>query len=96
MNTYIFLYFNSKQAEEELTFSHYKIKSSRFYQAFRSFKNYLETLAIDYIGYGKSYYVNGPTQKSHRLLTDKQLIELAYVKDRHNARYYEVYNDEIY
>ena len=95
MKTYVFFYFTSYEDYVSLNLKTFKIKASRFCQAFRQFKDFLRTHPSDYIMYGHSYHVISDTQDSHRLLVEKDLIQLSHIKYNHNT-YTEVENDEIY
>lgn len=95
MKTYIFYYSTSYEDYISLNLKAFKTKASRFCQAFRQFKDFLRTHPSDYITYGCSYHVVSDRQDSHRLLAEKDLIQLAYIKDKHNV-FSEVENDEIY
>lgn len=95
MKKYVFYYCTSYSDYVSLNFETFMIKAPRFCQAFRQFKDFLRSHPSDYISYGVSYHVVSVTQGSHRLLSEAQLIQLAYIKDKHNL-YSEVENDEIY
>lgn len=93
MKTYIFLYADSKESNRLEDFKEFEIKSFRFSQAFREFLNFLRNHPCQYIGYGYAYYVISDVRKSYRFYTKENIIRLSCVKDEHNAKFWEMYDE---